>query len=207
MKLLVALLAASVLYDADLPKIRFIKSFPGSKPAYIAIWIDKGGAGEWTDSPDGDQPIRVQLEPAETTAIFSLAEKLDFFARPLEAGLKVAFTGEKTLGYDAGADSHEVKFNYTTDQNGRELVDWFEKISETMQLYDGLERAAKFDRLGVDREILLLQASQERHRLAGAGRLLPLLDSIAANPAIINRARERAANIAQALRAGMSKMD
>jgi hypothetical protein len=199
--LLAATLAASAAGPA---KIRFVKDFPNSDPAYTAIWIDQSGAGEWTDSPDGARPVAVQLEPAETAAIFGLAEKLNYFARPLEASAKVASTGAKSFRYESDSANHEVKFNYTTDADGRALTVWFEKISETMQRMAGLESAAKFDKLGVDREILLLQATLEGKRLAGGRQLLPLLDRVAANQTIMKRARERAASIAEAIRAGMS---
>ena len=208
MRLLAALLLAASLASAAGPaRIRFVKDFPKSEPAYVAIWVDRSGKGEWTDSPDGARPLAVQLEPAETEAIFGLAEKLDYFARPLEAGAKVAFTGAKTFRYEGEPANHEVKFNYTTDPDGRALTMWFEKISETMQRMAGLESAAKFDKLGVDREILLLQAALEGKRLAGARQLLPLLDRVAANQTIMNRARERASSMAEAIRAAMSRQD
>ena len=35
MRLLAALLAASALYAADLPKIYYSKDFPGSSPAHV----------------------------------------------------------------------------------------------------------------------------------------------------------------------------
>lgn len=201
------LLAASLTSAAGQAKIHFVKDFPKSDPAYVAIWVDRSGKGEWTDSPDGARPLAVQLEPAETEAIFGLAEKLDYFARPLEANAKVAFTGAKTFRYEGEPAKHEVKFNYTTDPDGRALTVWFEKISETMQRVAGLESAVKFDKLGVDREVLLLQAALEGKRLAGARQLLPLLDRVASNQTVMNRARERAASMAEAIRAGKTGQD
>ena len=124
---------------------------------------------------------------------------------PLAA--KVAFTGAKTFRYESDSARYEVKFNYTADPDGRALTVWFEKISETMQRMAGLETAAKFDKLGVDREVLLLQAALEGKRLAGAKQLLPLLDRVAANQTVMNRARERAASMAEAIRAGKTGQD
>lgn len=202
MRLLCALLAAAALHAADLPKIRYSKDFPGSVPAYSAVWVDKGGRGEFTDSPEGDLPIKLQLEPSEVTAIFSLAEKAGNFSRPLESGLKVAFTGAKVFRYVDGAISQEVKFNYTQDPDGQALLDWFERIVETAMHVINLERSARFDRLGVDKALLQLQVSVDRGRLAGAQQLLPILDRIAKNPSFFNRARERASAIAESIRAG-----
>jgi hypothetical protein len=74
-------------------------------------------------------------------------------------------------------------------------------MTETVQHFINLERTAKFDRLGVDRALLLLQVSLERNRLVGAQQLLPVLDRIAKNHVYINRSRGRAAGIAEVLRA------
>ena len=201
------LAAACALQAADLPKIRFSKDFPGSVPAYVAIWVDRSGRGEFSDSPKGEMPMPLQLEPPETTAIFSLAEKLDDFSKPLDSGLKVAFTGTKTFRYEDGAVAREVKFNYTQNAHAQLLLDWFERIAETSMHVLNLERSVKFDRLGVDKALLQLQVTVEQNRLAGAGELLPVLDRIVKNQAFFNRARERAAAIADMIRAGKAKTE
>ena len=208
MRLVCALVAAAVLQAAGLPKIFYTKSFPGSVPAYVSIWVDKGGHAEFNDSPDGEQPpIQIQLEPSETEAIFSLAAKLDYFSRPLDSGLKVAFTGAKVFRYEDGATNHQVKFNYTQDPDGQLLLDWFERITETSMHAINLERTAKFDHLGLDKALLQLQVSVDRRRLAGASQLLPILDRIAKNQSAFNRVQERAAAIAESIRAAEAKTE
>jgi hypothetical protein len=197
------LIAGSALHAADLPKISYTKSFPGSVPAYVSIWVDKSGHGEFNDTPGGDQPpIQFQLRPAEKEAIFSLAAKLGNFTRPLEAKAKVAFTGAKVFRYEDGATRHEVKFNYTQDPDAQLLLDWFERLTETSMHTINLERTVQFDRLGLDKALLQLQVSVDRGRLAGASQLLPILDRIARNRSTFNRDQDRAAAIAQAIRAG-----
>ncbi len=207
MKLLAALLAASALSAAELPKIYYSKDFPGSNPAHVVVWVDRSGNGEYNDSPADQPPIRLQLEPSETEAIFSLAEKLGYFSRPLESGLKVAFIGTKTFRYQDGATSHEVKFNYSQDLDAQLLLGWFERINETAQHVINLERTAKFDHLGVDQALLQLQVTFERNQLVAARQLLPILDRIAKNASLFNRARERAAAIAEAIRARTDKTE
>jgi hypothetical protein len=207
-RLVCALAAAAVLHAANVPKIRYSKTFPGSIPAYVSIWIDKNGSGEFNDSPDGEQPpVPIRLEPRETEAIFSLAAKLDSFSRPLESGLKVAFTGTKVFRYEDGAFNHEVKFNYSADTDAQVLQDWFERLVETSMHAINLERTARFDRLGLDKALLQLQVSVDRGRLAGAQQLLPILDRIAKTQSTFNRVRERAAAIAERIRAGGTKTE
>jgi hypothetical protein len=64
-----------------------------------------------------------------------------------------------------------------------------------------LERTFRYDKLGVNRELLLLQASWERKRLVSPQQFLPILDRIVKNESIIHMARLRAAGLADAIRA------
>ncbi|MCS6951830.1 MAG: hypothetical protein RMK57_02015 [Bryobacterales bacterium] len=200
-----ALAAAAAL--AAGPKIFYSKSFPGSEPAYVAVELDRSGAATYKESPDDDGPLRFQLEEAETGEIFALAEKLDYFRRPLEANLKVANMGIKTFRYEDGTRSHQVQFNYSEDPDAKLLADWFERLTETARHRILLERSYRFDRLGVDKALLLLEASFAKNRLAGAKQLLPVLEKIAQNPAFFNRARERAARLSEFIRAGKTRAE
>ena len=193
---------ASLLFAADGPRVEFIKSFPGSVPAYAGLWVDKTGKGEYKEAPADDQPVPIQLEASETAAIFDLAGKLNNFSEPLESGLKVAFTGEKTFRYQDGATKYEVKFNYSQNPDAQLLLDWFERVAATSRHVINLERTAKFDRLGLDNALLDVQAAFDANRLAGAHELLPMLDRIAKNKSAFIRVQERAASLAAAIRAG-----
>lgn len=207
MKWLCPLLLAATLAAGDVPTISYSKSFPGSNPPFVSISVDKSGQAEYKEAANDPDPVKFQLDPEETDQIFALAGKLDYFSKRLESGLKVANMGMKTFRFEDGTIHNEAKFNYSTDPDARLLADWFERITETVQHRINLERTAKFDRLGVDRALLLLQISFDRNRLAGAEQLLPILDKIAKNPVYMNQARERAANIAIALRRGRAKSE
>jgi hypothetical protein len=200
MKTLLPLCAAVMLSAADLPKVVFSKSFPRSRPEYLAISIDRQGRAEYKEAPDDENPLLFNLNAKETEEIFALSEKLGFFSRPLESGLKVAMTGIKTFRYENGAEKKEVKFNYSQDLEAQRLLAWFERIAESEQNYINLERAAKFDKLGVNQALLLLQISQEHGRLVAAEQFLPLLDRIAKNETYLHMARERAASLADGIR-------
>jgi hypothetical protein len=201
------LLLAAALAAQDGPRIVFNKSFPQSSLPFVSITVEKSGKTVYKEAPDDPQPINLQLTETETTSIFELADKLDRFNRKLESGLKVANMGIKTFRYEAGGQNHEVKFNYTQDTDAQLLNDWFERIAETVQHSINLEKTARFDRLGVDRALINLQVSVERNRLAGADVLLPMLDRVAKGSAYMNRARERAASIAEYIRSGKQKSE
>ena len=201
MRWLLLLLCCVVLSAADAPRLSFIKSFPGSAPAFVAIAVDRTGTGSYKEAADDDQPVRFHLGETEVTEMFGLAEKLGNFDHPVESGLKVAFMGEKTFRFEDGSKKNEVKFNYSEDLSAQSLADWFERISESEQLYTGLEVAAKYDRLGVEKALLLLETAYDHKRLVDTAQYLPLLDRIAKNESYIHQARLRAASLADAFRA------
>lgn len=197
------LLCLATLQAAELPKVFYSKSFPGSTPAYVAITLDSAGRADFKLAEDDDNPLAFQLNEKETGEIFALVEKLGRFNRPLEANLKVANTGIKTFRYESGAEKHEVKFNYSLDPDARLLWDWFERIAETEQHFLNLERTTKYDRLGVNQALLLLEAWRDRGRLVAPQQFLKLLDRIAANESYLHMARVRAANLADSFRGGV----
>ena len=200
---LLAFACASALFAAGGPRVEFTKSFPASNPAYVGLSFDTSGKGQYKEAVDDDQPQPIQLEASEAAQVFALVEKLGKFSTPLESGLKVAFTGDKIFRYEDGATRYEAKFNYTQNPDAQLLLDWFERIAATSRHVLNLERVARFDRLGLDQALLQLQDFFDRHRLAGARELLPILDKITKNKSAFNRARERADALAVAIRAAM----
>lgn len=207
MKLFVLLAAVIPLAGAvgDLPRIIYSKSFPGSTPAWAGITVERDGDTIYKESPNDDQPLKFRLQDDETSEIFRLADKLGHFDHPLESNLKVANMGMKTFRFEDGKEAHEVKFNYSLDPDAQQLADWFERIIETEQDYQRLDTTVHFDKLGVNDALLLLQASWERKRLVAHPQFLPLLDRVAKNESYLHMARERAASLADAIRAGKSK--
>jgi len=186
---------------ADPGKIVYIKTFPGSVPAFSSIVLEASGEGVYKEAVDDDAPAKFHLSAEDTRAIFDLAQKLEYFKRPLESGLKVAKMGEKTFRWEeAGKPPTETKFNYTLDENGRLLLDWFERIVESELHYFAMERSIKFDKLGIDRALINLNVTWDRKRLVAVDQFLPMLDRIAKNESFLHMARERAAQLAAAFR-------
>ena len=192
---------AVVAPAAEPPVVYYTKSFPGSSPAYVAIRLDRNGQEEYRESAEDDNPLKFQLSPKEIEEIFALVEKLGRFTRPLEANLKVANTGIKTFRYQSATETNEVKFNYSLDENARLLWDFFERISETERHLINLERAARYDRLGVNQALLALEVSRDRNRLVAPQQFLKVLDRIANNESYLHMARARAASLAESFRA------
>jgi hypothetical protein len=198
MKLLAGalLLSAPFLLAAATPKLSFIKSFPGSVPAYCSVEVDKTGALRYQESPTDDQPIKAQLQESDAASLFALAEKLGFFKSPIESGLKVANTGKKTFRYEneAGVPT-EVIFNYSTDLTAQQLLDRFEQIAATERVYIDLDRTVHFDKLGVNDALAELESLWLRKQLAAPAQFVPLLNRIVSRESFMHLVRDRAARL------------
>lgn len=190
----------TVALAADNPRLFYSKSFPGSKPPYVQINLARDGSVDYREAPDEDNPLQFHLSESDTSEIFGLVEKAGSLKRPLEAHLKVAFMGTKTIRYEDGTQKNEVQFNYTQDPAGVALADWFERIAETAQRRIDLERTIKYDKLGVVDSLLQLQISLDKKRLLAPEQFLPLLDLLANNESYMHTARVRAAEVAAAIR-------
>ena len=205
MRLAAALLATAVLATAawaeDAPRITFSKSFPGSAPAFFTITVERTGATSYNESEDPDNAETIQVEAGMVTEMFELADRLEHFTKPLESGLKVANMGQKTLRWEGGGERSEAKFNYSTSEDARLLSDRFERIGESVRMLLELRRAAKHDRLGVDAAVSKIQSLWFNKQLVGTAQFLPVLDQVAKDEAYMHMARERAAEIADAIRA------
>ena len=196
-------LAAVPLAAQDTERFFYSKSFPGSTPAYVQVTLDKSGQAEYREAPDDELPLKYKLTEPETSEVFSLIEKLDNFKHPVESGLKVAFMGTKTFRLEKGAaKQNEVQFNYSEDPNARLLWDWCERLTESAQHRIALDRAAKYDKLGVYKALSLLGSAIERKRVVGLEQYLPTLDRIIKNESYMHTARTRASEIAEFIRSG-----
>lgn len=200
-RVLLVLATASLLVASDSPRLSYSKSFPGSTPAWLEIVVDKSGAGQYKEDPKDDDPVRFQLSGADAAQLFALTDKLDRFSRPLESGLKVANMGMKTFRYEADGRTGETKFNYSEDLDARALTDWFERIAETERGYLELERSVRYDKLGAQQAILRIEIIRDQKRLVAPEQFLPLLDRVVKNESFLHIARDRAAGLAESIRA------
>jgi hypothetical protein len=195
------LAGACALFAADAPPHLFYsRAFPGSKPEYIQVVLEKNGDAVYQEAVDDELPLKFKLTDEETKAVFDLADKLDHFKHPLESQLKVAFMGTKTFRYVDGDKTTEAKFNYSEDVAAQQLQDWFERMAESAEHRIDLERAAKYDHLGVDGALQGLAAAFDSDRIVSPEQFLPMLDRIAKNETYMHQSRARAAEMAEAIR-------
>jgi hypothetical protein len=201
MKSFVLMLVAAAAMLAEGPRLIFTKSFPGSSPAWLQISVERSGEAIYKEDPKDENPLTFKLTETDAAAMFGLADKLDHFARPLESGIKVAFMGAKTFRYEGQGEPKEAKFNYSEDLEAKTLLDWFERIAESERAYIDLERAVRFDKLGVNDSILRLEVARNQKRLIAEEQFLPFLDRIVKSEAYMHMARTRASALAESIRA------
>lgn len=196
MKALVLALILCIPLCAGTPKVIFTRSFPGSTPAYFSICVDRTGALQYKESPTDDQPLTAQLQAGDATALFSMAEKLDYFKSPLESGLNVANTGKKTFRYEneTGAAT-EISFNYSINETARALLERFEQIGETERAYLELDRTVRYDKLGVNEALADIESLWLRKQLVAPQQFIPLFNRITTHESYMHLVRERAARL------------
>ena len=89
------------LAAADVPRIVYSKSFPGSSPPYMEISLERDGTAVYKDAPDDEQPMHFRLKEEEAEQIFALAAKLDKFNRKLESGRRAADARDRPRAHGA----------------------------------------------------------------------------------------------------------
>jgi hypothetical protein len=108
--------------------------------------------------------------------------------------------GTKTFRFVNGDEKTEVQYNFSEDVSAQQLQDWFERMAESAQHRIDLERAAKYDHLGVDGALQGLEAAFENDRIVSPEQFLPMLDRIAKNETYMHQSRARASEMADAIR-------
>ncbi len=176
--------------------VTFTKDFPGSVPAYYSVTVRESGDAVYKTEPEDAAPVEFRLPAEVTSEIFSLVGKLGGSPeQSLESKRRVANMGKKTVEYRNGAERFTASFNHTEVPEALALLGLFERISATQQHALRLEYMVHFDRLGVVKALLQLEADLDGGRLLGAAQLVPVLERIRNDRAIVQLAKGRAAQI------------
>jgi len=178
------------------PTVVFSKDFPGSVPPYYSVTVRESGAAVYRTDPADDAPIEFRLPSEVTAEIFPLARKLSLLqGAALESKRRVANMGRKTLEYHNGAEHSTASFNHTEVPEALALLGLFERISQTQQHALRLQYLIQFDRLGIVKALLQLETDLDHGRLVGPALLVPVLEQIVRDRAVVQLAKGRAAQI------------
>jgi len=201
--LLSLLLAAPALSGGDSATVTYRKIFKQSYPEFVEIKVSEAGSATYDirqlDEQPNPQPFELQRPIVDK--IFQLAAQLhDFDAVDLDVHRRIANLGQKTFRYEKGGEAHETAFNYTLNATANQLLDIFEGLGREQVDLDNLERAMRYDRLGVDAAMQHLEADYSNKLIPEPDRLLPALDRLAADEKYLDIARQRARSLASRIR-------
>jgi hypothetical protein len=133
------------------------------------------------------------LSPPTVARIFKAARELNDFNVACASRLKnIADSGKKTLSY-SGPDGHgSCVYNYSENKSVAMLTDTFVAIAYTMDEGRRLEFLHRYDRLGLDAEMITLSHEVEAGRALELGTISQTLTEIADDTAVLERVRLRA---------------
>lgn len=196
-------LSAFAAAPADGPTIIYRKIFKSSYPEYVQIKVSQNGAATYDirQLDEDSDPVTFQINPPLVQHVFDLASKLhNFQGVDLDIHRRIANLGEKTFVYTKGTESHEVKFNYTLDENATQLLNIFEGLARQESDLSNLQRVMRYDRLGVNDALIQIEADYNSKTFPEPERLLGALDQVSADDKFIDIARQRARTLASRIR-------
>lgn len=176
------------------------------QPAKYSFVIYEKGSGQFRSEP-ADTPLAstatyeplaraedrsVQLSRPVVEQIFSTARAQKFFAIPCEAKDKVAFEGTKQLSYQGPDGSGSCTYNWSKVVAIQKITSTFESIAFTLEEGRRLAIEHKHDRLALDAELSFLLDAVKDGRAMEVQTIQPVLQEIADDEAVLDRARSRA---------------
>jgi hypothetical protein len=166
---------------------------------------DHDAAGH--DGADGDatESYETDFVAASATAsqMFELAKQAHYFSGKVDSGNKhLAFTGAKTIRYDAPGQSTEASYNYSSVSAVTNLTVIFQDMSGALEFGRRLEHDFRFQKLALDDVLKQLEQEVNEGHLKQTFVIAPILQKIADDPATINVSRARAQKILAKASAG-----
>ena len=138
-----------------------------------------------------DRPIN--LTRGTVAKIFKAARAANHFHIDCASKAKnIADTGKKILSYGGSDGSGSCTYNYSENKNIDTLTNAFLAIAFTLDEGRRLEFLHRYDRLGLDAEMITLSQEAEAGRALELGTIAPALAAIADDTALIQRVRLRA---------------
>jgi hypothetical protein len=194
-------------------RVRFDYENKQLQPAQYTFLIDESGSGHFHSEPGSPPPKDtvsyqslaealdrpVQLSKPVVEQIFSSARAEKFFAIRCEDGKdKIAFQGTKQLSYQGPDGSGSCTYNWSKSTAITKLTTIFESIAFTLEEGRRLAVEHKHDRLALDAELGELLNAVKEGRALEVQSIQPVLQEIAEDEAVLDRARQRAKKLLDA---------
>ncbi len=147
-------------------------------------------------APPTNMTMQVKLSPATTAMLFEKVRGTDGFRKPCASKAKnIADTGVKTLTYVSAGGTATCTYNYTEEKAILALTTSFQSIALTLDEGRKLEAKHRFDRLALDPESDYLVKAVKAGNATELGTIAPVLQSLVDDPQVLERVRQRAAEL------------
>lgn len=185
----------------------FVRDVPGAPVPKYTLTVGDDGIGRYAGeaapprtryaAADSPAPIPfdrdVHLTPETTARIFELAGQLDHFRRTCATKARnVADTGIKTISYRGPDGAGSCTYNYTEIKELAALTQLVQGVAQTMDEGRELDRLHRYDRLGLDSSMTLLQEEVSAGHALEIGTIADTLRDIAGDPDVLARVRAKA---------------
>jgi hypothetical protein len=190
------------------PEIRFSFEHPQLDPSAYTLVVHEDGSGHYRSSPGpnsgsgmdgyGSAPSErdIVIRDPLLATLFQTARSHRFFAIECEAtDTHIAFTGKKTVAYAGSDGSGQCTYNWSRDKELNQLADNLMAIAYTLYEGNRLTLEHTHSRLSLDSELENLQDAVKDRRALEIENIAPVLEAIASDPAVMNRARKRAQSL------------
>jgi hypothetical protein len=205
--LALALISAQALAQARkpdqasaMPSITFERIWEDFTPQSVTITVSANGAARYASSTPGKNGDDTDEYHTEFTMSHDRCDKL--FRYATEANYfqgdftfkkhAVASTGKKTLTYVDASRHFTTSYDYSEHKAIQEITSIFMGLSNTIEHGRKLQFLRRFDKLGLESELKVMEDAAESHSLVEIQLIAPTLESIAEDHAILNIARQRA---------------
>jgi hypothetical protein len=192
---------------APLPQISFDYTRPGLPTPKFTLTLSADGTGTYTGQevptpsrysnvPSAPRPFERTLTLSDATArkIFDLAAATPFSDSLCASKAKnIADTGTKIIAYTNPSERRSCTYNYTEQKDIAALTTIFLNLAETMDEGRRLEFMHRFDRLGLDAELISFTRELDEGRAMEPATIAPTLHSLADDSALLQRVRMHAA--------------
>ena len=191
----------SLLLSGEDRALKFVwqKTIQQGSIELYGLELDERGKGKFTFKRREEEPLVLdfELKPKKVETLLSYFERADFLneTKNFVSARKVADMGMKTIRFESGARTREIKFNYTEDRNVMEIVDFFENLCQQEKSLFEMDLALKYDRLGIPKKLDELERNLSAKRIVDPERFTPVLERIYQDQSLMNLARTEAKKI------------
>jgi hypothetical protein len=182
------------------PSITFERVWEDFTPQSVSITVSANGTAKYSSRDPGKNADEADEYHTEFTMSHDRCDKLFRYAREADyfqgdftfKKHAVASTGKKTLTYADASRRFNTTYDYSEHKAIQEITSIFMGISNTIEHGRKLQFLRRFDKLGLEAELKVMEDAAESHSLVEIQLIAPTLESIAEDHAILNIARQRA---------------